>query len=85
MANWKELLDEAFTSSGDSWQDVEFNSMTQEQMEKEFYDGYGAIEGCAFGIWTKNFVYFPAVYDGAEWVDWIPRNPCGPIGHIGSG
>ena len=30
----------------------------------------------AFTIWTKNFVYFPAGYDGDEWIASVPRNPC---------
>lgn len=44
-------------------------------LDKEFYDGYGGHEGEAILIWTEDFVYFPMVYDGAEWLERVPRNP----------
>lgn len=40
-----------------------------------FDDGYGGAEGPAFLVWTEEYVYFPVVYDGAEWVGRAPRNP----------
>ena len=43
---------------------------------RKFDDGYGGPEGCWFTVWTTNRVYFPTVYDGAESVRSVPRNPC---------
>ena len=55
-------------------------------MRVEFNDGYGGAEGMPFTIWTKKNVFFPAVYDGAEWVACVSRNPDGvPTEHIGGG
>lgn len=85
MENWKAMLDEAMKKNGESWGDVEANTMTDAEMSKMFYSGYGGIEGCAFTVWTKNSVYFP-IYDGAEWVGRVSRNPDGkPTDHQGGG
>ena len=52
----------------------------------EFDSGYGGNEGIPFAVWTYQRVYFPACYDGAEWVESVPRYPDGqPIKHIGGG
>lgn len=84
MANWKTMLTEELQENGESWDDVESNTMTEEQMEKCFDNGYGGSEGIPFTVWTKNKVYFPVVYDGAEWVGSISRNPDGkPTSHHG--
>lgn len=44
--------------------------------DREFDGGYGGSEGCSFTAWGELYVYFPAVYDGREWIDFVPRNPC---------
>lgn len=54
------------------------------RLEREFDDGFGGNEGEPFWAWTKTKVYFCTVYDGAEWIDSIPRNPqFGEPTHIG--
>lgn len=54
--------------------------------ERAFDDGYGGTEGWHFTVWTAERVYFPACYDGSEWADSAPRNPCPiPTEHIGGG
>jgi hypothetical protein len=86
MATWKKLIEEAFEDSGDTWADVISNTMSEEQMLVEFYNGFGGTNGIPFTIWTERFVYFPAQYDGAEWVEWVSRNPNGNATyHIGGG
>lgn len=45
-------------------------------LDREFYDGYGRVEGEPFTARTAARVYFPVVYDGAEWVGSAPRHPC---------
>lgn len=57
-------------------EDLIGNTLTDEQMDVEFDDGYGTSEGVPFTAWSQNRVYFPVVYDGAEWVGSVPRNPC---------
>jgi hypothetical protein len=44
-------------------------------LDVEFDNGYGGSEGPQVLIWTEERVYFPAVYDGSEWLGSAPRNP----------
>lgn len=82
--NWKTLLVEAMEKRGETLTDIESNTMSEDEMLKEFDCGFGGSNGIPFTVWTKNAVYFPAVYDGAEWVDSVSRNPDGePTQHIG--
>lgn len=56
----------------------------REFIDYEFNSGYGSSNGPAFTLWTECNVYFPGVYDGAEWIDSVPRNPCNiSTAHIG--
>ena len=51
-----------------------------------FDDGFGGVEGVPFTAWSKDWVYFPVCYDGAQWVLRVPRNPCTHITeHVGGG
>ena len=84
MVNWKGLIKEALIENGENWDDVVDLTLTKEELEVKFYSGYGGAEGIAFTLWTKDRVYFPAVYDGAEWVESVSRNPDGKrTDHIG--
>ena len=76
MTTWREMLNESLIEHGEGLADVVGNTMTDEQMDKDFDSSYGCAEGCPFTVWTTNRVYFPVVYDGAEWVGSAPRNPC---------
>jgi hypothetical protein len=44
-------------------------------LDVEFDNDFGGSEGPYFLIWTEQRVYFPVVYDGAEWIGSAPRNP----------
>lgn len=84
MENWKTMLHLKLEENGETWGDVEANTMTEEEMEKKFDSDFGAPEGCPFTVWTRNRVYFPICYDGAEWVGSVSRNPDGkPTDHQG--
>ena len=73
-----------YKKNNETWADIVSNTMTDKDMDRPFDDGYGAEEGCEFTVWTENFVYFPACYDGSEWVASVARNPNGnPTRHIG--
>lgn len=74
---WRVQLTETFEEIGDSWDNVMGTTLTEAQLDTVFYSGFGGSEGCAFTLWTRDFVYFPVVYDGAEWVGYVPRNPNG--------
>lgn len=40
-----------------------------------FDGGWGGSQGPPVLIWTEERVYFPVVYDGAEWLESAPRDP----------
>ena len=46
-----------------------------ELLRREFDAGFGCIDGYNFILYTKDWVYFPCCYDGAEWIDRVPRHP----------
>ena len=84
MTTWKKEIDELLKLNGETWDDVESHTMTDDELNHEFDDGYGGSKGCCFTLWTKTSVYFPVVYDGSEWVGCVSRNPDGiPTCHIG--
>jgi hypothetical protein len=81
---WRAELVDALRAREETFADIVANTMDDEDMDKRFHDGFGASEGCAFTVWTLNHVYFPAVYDGSEWVESVPRNPNGEVTtHVG--
>lgn len=84
MGNWKEMLGQALEENGESWAEVESNTMTEDEMAKDFDDGFGRTKGCSFTVWTKKSVFFPICYDGSEWVGCVSRHPDGkPTDHQG--
>ena len=86
MSNWKKLLIETMQERGESLDDIESNTMTDEEMNKEFDSGFVGLEWIPFTVWTARTVYFPIGYDGAEWVGSVSRNPDGkPTEHQGGG
>ena len=85
MATWRELITDAF-AEGDTWDTVVSCTLSSDGLDKEFEEGFGAIEGAAFTLWTAKRVYFPVCYDGAEWVGSVSREPDGvATAHVGGG
>ena len=81
---WRKELIGVLKNNGESWEDIEAITLREGDLDMKFDCGYGGSEGEPFTIWTKKYVYFPAVYDGSEWVAWVSRNPDGkPTSHIG--
>lgn len=61
-------------------------TLSEDELDVKFDSGYGGTYGEHFTVWTQNRVLFPVVYDGAEWVGSVPRNPCDEkTGHWGGG
>jgi hypothetical protein len=84
MSNWKELIQHEMNIQKETFEDVVSSTLTEEELLKEFDGGFGCSEGEPFTLWTTNRVYFPVVYDGAEWCASVSRNPDGkPTYHIG--
>lgn len=86
MTTWRKELTEALAGHNESWVDVEASTLSDEQMNAEFDPNWGSTQGCSFTVWTKKRVYFPACYDGSEWVESVSRVPDGiATDHIGGG
>lgn len=84
LTTWEKELKITMADKGESLEDIVSNTLTPEQMIREFNDGFGGSEGHPFTVWTKKRVYFPVVYDGSEWVESVPRDPNGePTIHVG--
>ena len=66
---------EEFEKRGEDFSKM-VTTLTEEELEAEFDDGWGGTQGAPFTAWGERYVYFPIQYDGAEWVGSAPRNPC---------
>jgi len=95
MTTWRKLIAIAMESpkdpgwdrgSGETWANVVACTLTDDELDAEFCDGYGSTNGKPFTLWTANRVYFPIKYDGSEFVAHVARNPDGlPTEHWGCG
>lgn len=85
MKSWSEMISAEMSERGDDGPVLaSVPEITSSAMTRPFHTGYGESCGCAFTAWTETRVYFPVVYDGAEWVGSAPRNPCDEAtGHQG--
>lgn len=84
MTNWKKQIEYVMELHGETFADVVECTLTEEELVVEFDSGFGGSQGAPFTLWTTNRVYFPVVYDGAEWVESVSRNPDGkPTYHLG--
>lgn len=72
---WGNMLKKAFAKNKENYLKMK-TTLTEEGLNKEFNCGFGGSEGEPFTAWGEKYVYFPVVYDGAEWVGSAPRNPC---------
>lgn len=84
MTTWRKMITEALAEQGETWADVEACTLSEAALDAVFDDGYGVPKGQPFTVWTPKRVYFPAQYDGREWVASVARHPDGqPTEHIG--
>lgn len=84
MVTWRKLITESLELCGESWADVVSVAPLDVELDVEFDDDFGGPEGRPFTVWTSSRVYFPAQYDGAEWVASVSRHPDGvPTNHVG--
>jgi hypothetical protein len=81
---WKDLISKEMEEEKESWRDVVRCTLSEEDLLAEFDNGYLESKGKPFTLWTKERVYFPAIYNEAEWVASVPRNPCDEAkAHVG--
>ncbi len=86
MTTWRKEIEEVMGPAGECWGDIVATTLTEEELGQQFNPGYIGAGGVPFCVWTAKRVYFPAVYDGSEWVESVSRDPDGkPVGHVGGG
>ena len=73
---WRKILLKVLAETKDSLDDLTFSAGNVNYLlDKEFYGGYGSAEGDQFIAWSKDYVYFTREYDGADYIDYVERNP----------
>lgn len=72
---WRKMIEEEMASNDDREIGQFVCTLTNEELDIEFDNGYGGIEGAPFTAWTDDYVYFPLVYDGSESCGSVARNP----------
>jgi hypothetical protein len=83
---WKELIFKEMKQHKESFSNVVKCTLSDQELEEKFDDGWGGLKGKPFTLWTEKRVYFPVQYDGSEWVSSVPRNPCNEeTKHVGCG
>jgi hypothetical protein len=80
---WKKELQEC---AGEDYPNILDCTLTTKELDAVFDSGFGNLSGKSFTAWSEKYVYFPAEYDGSEWVERVARNPCKePTEHVGGG
>jgi hypothetical protein len=86
ITTWRKKITRRMEEIGETWEDVEYCTLSDKELDEPFDAGYGCEEGKPFTLWTSRHVYFPVQYDGAEWAGVVPRHPCDEaIEHVGGG
>ena len=75
MANWREMINKELPEG----EALVACTLSDEELNQSFDAGYGLAKGAPFTAWSETRVFFPVVYDGAEWVGSVPRNPCAEV------
>lgn len=75
MTTWRKELTSAKEEAKDQTPIIALAPNDVTVWDQEFYPGYGRSYGAPVLAWTEARVYFPVVYDGAEWLESVPRNP----------
>jgi hypothetical protein len=83
LTTWRVEIEARMKKNGEVWTDIEGFVLEPNKdynegdasVDRKFDRGYGGEEGDFFTIWTKNYVYAPASYDGFEYVISLPRHP----------
>ncbi len=80
--SWRELILDHMdrnqwgdNGTGESWSDVVACTLTDAELDEQFDNHLGCVEGKPFTLWTAKRVYFPVKYDGEESVRSVAREP----------
>ena len=82
MTTWRQEIETERNRRGDG--PILTQTLSGDELDLEFDNDYGLSNGKPFTAWSAVRVYFPAVYDGAEWCASAPRNPSDEVtSHVG--
>lgn len=85
LTSWREKLEKERVAEGDDTPIVHC-TLSDEGLDRVFDTSRRGTQGEPFTAWSERRVYFPAQYDGSEWVASVPRDPCDEdTGHVGDG
>ena len=85
-APWRKKIIDEMSNRGETWEDVVYCTLNEAELDTRFDSSYGSIQGQPFTLWTKKRVYYPVDYDGSEWCESVPRDPCDEAkDHSGAG
>ena len=76
-STWKEAIQEKMDENKDNWNNIIQMNPNEPRWLTDpdsYKDCYGRV-GWEFIIWTKDYIYFSAAYDGGHWTESYPRNP----------
>jgi hypothetical protein len=78
LTTWRDELSESVSY----WEDkLEYCTLNEKELDMRFDPSFGGSEGRPFTAWGEKRIYFPAVYDGSEWVASVPRYVCEEATH----
>jgi hypothetical protein len=84
MLTWKRLIASELKMQGETWDDIESITLSEDELAAEFNPDSSTEEGKPFTAWTARRVYFPMQHGGLEWVGSVSRIPDGkPTEHLG--
>ena len=73
--SWSVLISKEMRKHKDGWKNVIDSTLTDDELHQRFNNDYGIEEGKPFLVWSSDWVYFPVLHDGKQWVGSVPRNP----------
>lgn len=73
---WYDRIAHTMSHNGEAWSDVEdhISDAVLHHTYPSLEYGWGG-DVVAFTVWTHDYVYFPAEYDGIQWCACVRRNP----------
>jgi hypothetical protein len=78
--SWRSEITEALQWHGETWDDVESCTLNDAELDREF-----EYTREPFTLWSKRRVYFAACAEGLDWIESVPRHPCGESVKVGYG
>ena len=87
FTTWRRMFEPLLQDNGESladvtleWGDIPYEENSpllsdDEELDWEFYPGFGLVRGRPFVAYTSRSIYFVHAYDGQETIRHIPRNP----------